>query len=150
MALLASPCWLSAQSFSVSPVRWEYAARKVKKGVYELHMTAVIIPGWHIYAQHQPDNAIGVPTVVRFSADSGVVFEGKPAEIGHMKKFEDKALGISDWEYEDRVDFVEQVKVKTSLPVRVKGTIMYQACREGECLKPDSEAFSLELNAGTQ
>jgi hypothetical protein len=148
LAPASSP--LFAQSYSASPVRWEYSVKKVSKDTYELHLTALIVPEWHIYAQRQPENAIGVPTAISFRPDSAVILEGKPQEIGNMEKYENQAVGIADWQYENKVDFVQTARVKKEAPVWVKGNIIYQACRKDECLKPVTVAFSLELNASPQ
>lgn len=148
LAAASSP--LFAQSFSASPVRWEYSAKKVAPDSYELHLTARIVPEWHIYAQQQPENAIGVPTAITFQPDSAVILDGKPQEVGNMEKYDNKAIGIADWQYENKVDFVQAITVKTKAPVWVKGNIIYQACRQDECLKPVTVSFSLELNAPPQ
>ena len=34
-----------------NPVKWTYTAKKIKGDLYELHMTAVLEPKWHIYSQ---------------------------------------------------------------------------------------------------
>lgn len=131
---------------SIQPVNWKYYTKQVSGNTYELHFTAIIQSGWHIYAQQQPSDAIAVPTTIKFSPDSLVIFDGNPIEVGQKEKFEDDAIGISDWQFEDRVDFVQKVRLKTNASLQIIGTILYQACQQRECLKPEEAAFSFLIN----
>ena len=39
-----------------SPVSWTFTAKKLGVKTYEVHMTATIQNGWHIYSQNQPED----------------------------------------------------------------------------------------------
>ena len=45
-----------------NPVSWTFSAKKIDDKTYEVHMTANIQSGWHLYSQNQPDDAIAIPT----------------------------------------------------------------------------------------
>ena len=45
-----------------TPVSWNFTTKKVDSKTYELHLTAVLQSGWHLFSQTQPDDAIAVPT----------------------------------------------------------------------------------------
>ncbi len=60
----------SSSGFSAiaqSPVQWQFTSKKTGDNSFEVHLTAIIKPGWHVYAQHQPEDAIAVPTQIRFN-----------------------------------------------------------------------------------
>jgi len=49
LLLFALPILASTQI--KNPVKWSFASKKNNDKTYELHMTAAIDPGWHLYAQ---------------------------------------------------------------------------------------------------
>ncbi|MGZ8553853.1 MAG: protein-disulfide reductase DsbD domain-containing protein, partial [Chitinophagaceae bacterium] len=46
----------------LNPVSWSFSAKKVADKTYEIHLTATMQSGWHLYSQTQPDDAIAIPT----------------------------------------------------------------------------------------
>ena len=50
--------FLNAQS----PVSWTFSSKKIADKTFELHLTADIQSGWHLYSQEQPEDAIAIPT----------------------------------------------------------------------------------------
>lgn len=128
------------------PVYWHYRLEQVQPDGYRLHMVATIGPGWHLYSQHQPADAIAIPTAIHFLTDTSVVsLKGQPVERGRLETFEDKALGISARQYEDSVDFVQRIHWNHGKPATIAGSITYQACRKEECLQPVTTTFKLLL-----
>lgn len=126
-----------------NPVTWKYHAEKTGTNTFELHLTAILLPGWHLYSQEQPDNAIAIPTRIRFHKNTGIILQGTPKEVGNRITETYKSLGISAYQYKEKVDFVQ--KVKTQTPSVITGTITYQACRDGECLHPVKRGFAVRL-----
>lgn len=129
----------------INPISWQYRVEKIGDHAFMLHMTAIIQPGWHIYAQQQPEDAIAIPTTIKFKDDSLITFDGVPKERGNKEKYYNKILGISDWQYEDTVDFVQILKIHKNGQARIEGCITYQACRDKECLKPSTRSFSITV-----
>ena len=60
-----------------NPVSWTFTSIKVADKTYEVHMTATIQTGWHLYSQTQPDDAIPQPTVVTFNKNPLITLDGK-------------------------------------------------------------------------
>ena len=54
-------------AFAQSPVSWSFASKKVSDNVYEVRLTATMQPGWHLYSQNQPEDAIAIPTSFNFN-----------------------------------------------------------------------------------
>lgn len=128
-----------------TPVKWSYSATKIGTGLFEVHLTATIDAGWHIYAQQQPEDAIAVPTSVKFTKNPVVVFEGAVKEIGRKQHFKDSELGIEAYQFSEKIDFVQQVKLKVKGKTSIRGSISFQACTDEKCLPPASTDFSIHL-----
>ena len=77
--LLVLVCLVKAQS----PVTWRYSATKTGPGQFDVPLKAIIQEGWHVYAQEQPDDAIAVPTAIRFTGNPVLTLTGKPKEQGN-------------------------------------------------------------------
>lgn len=131
--------------YALSPVSWQYHAKKISDNTYDLYITAFIQPGWHLYSQHQPPDAIAIPTAIKFHTNTFISLEGRTKEIGTLEKDTIASLGISSCQYEGQVDFIQQVKVKDPVPVSVIGSITFQVCRNNECLQPETKDFGIRL-----
>ncbi len=129
----------------LNPVTWSYSAKKIADKKYEIHLTATIQSGWHLYSQTQPEDAIAIPTDIVFSSNPLVTLEGKPKEVGKLEKFHDKKLSLSANQYSKKVDFVQVVTLKASAKTNVSGTIEFQTCDDEKCLPPKKVNFSIAL-----
>ena len=69
----------------LEPVKWSYHAEKTSTGKFAVYLTAVLDGAWHIYSQY---TAKGGPTGVniRFNPNPLISLNGKPKEIGQVKK----------------------------------------------------------------
>lgn len=133
---------LSAQN----PVKWDYSAKKLNATSYEIHLTATIKNGWHLYSHDQPDGAISLPTTISFPANPIVTLDGGVKEFGNLEKHKDEMLGIIQNQYSGTVDFVQKINLKSKdAKTNLKGTISFQACTDHECLKPVTIDFTVPL-----
>jgi len=142
--LLLVSCWVIG-AMAQSPVKWSYTATKLAAGLFEVHLTASIQSGWHVYAQQQPNDAIALPTSIHFTKNPLLLMQGNLKEIGEKEEFKDADLGISAFQYEQKVDFVQQVKLKIKGKTNLSGSITYQACTNEKCLPPATTNFSINL-----
>lgn len=138
--LLALPALVDAQI--LNPVRWNYSAKKIGSDQYILHMTASMDKGWHIYAQDAGEGP--VPTSFKFEGNPDAQFTGKVREVGKVKKEFDKSFNSVLKFYEDKVDFVQYVKVKPGTE-KVKGSLEYMVCDNRQCLPPKEVGFEIKL-----
>lgn len=129
-----------------NPVQWTYTAKKIADKTYEVHLTASIMPNWHLYSQTQPDDAINMPTEVLFSKNPLVTLNGPVKEVGKMQLFKDEKLKISANQYSSKVDFVQVVKLKANVKTNVVGSVEYQTCDDKKCLPPKKVDFTVALN----
>jgi thiol:disulfide interchange protein DsbD len=128
-----------------NPVSWSFSSKKLSDKTYEVHFTANIQSGWHLYSQDQPEDAVAIPTNVSINNNPLVKLDGKVKEIGKMEKFKDKSLGISAHQYSEKVDFVQVVKLKSSARTNVSGNIEFQTCDDKKCLPPKTVNFNIAL-----
>ena len=129
-----------------NPVSWTFTPRKLSNGNFEIHMTASIQNGWHLYSQTQPDDAIAIPTAFTISSNPLIVLVGKIKEEGKLEKFHDKELDLSANQYSQKVNFIQTVKLKGKVKTNFTGSVEYQTCDDKKCLPPKTVNFNVALN----
>jgi cytochrome c biogenesis DsbD-like protein len=134
-----------ASSFQ-NPAHWNFTAKKLSDEKYELHLTALVDRGWHIYAQAQPTESVAVPTKIVINPSPLIKIQDTVLkEVGIMEHWEDKSTGFKANQYEDKVDFVEVVQLKEKVKTNISGNISYQTCTDEMCLPPTTIPFSVAL-----
>ncbi|MBN9383248.1 MAG: hypothetical protein J0H74_21010 [Chitinophagaceae bacterium] len=133
------------QAVAQDPVSWQFNLRKKAGGLYELHMTASIERGWHIYSQMQPQGAIGFPIVVGWDKNPLLIMEGAVEESGVLIKHREPVLDSESWQYAGKVDLIQVVRMKAKVKTSLSGAIRFQVCTEQKCLPPASVDFRLWL-----
>jgi hypothetical protein len=128
-----------------NPVSWTYTSKKISDNVYEVQMTATIQPGWHLYSQTQPKDAIASPTSISFNKNPLVEFDGKIKEIGKLEKFKDEELDVSANQYSKQVMFTQKIKLKGKAKTAVTGKVNFQTCDDKKCLPPKTVNFSISI-----
>ncbi|TCJ14563.1 hypothetical protein EPD60_11305 [Flaviaesturariibacter flavus] len=144
--LLALALLVGVAASAQNPVSWTFTTKKLNDKTYEVHMTATIQKGWHLYAQAQPKDAIAQPTSFSFNKNPLLNFEGKVKEVGKLEKFRDKVLDVSANQFSNRVDFVQVVKLKAKAKTAVTGSLEFQTCNDEKCLPPKNVPFTINLN----
>ena len=133
---------ISAQN----PVTWTFTSKKLTNGNYEIHMTATIEKGWHLYSQTQPDDAIALPTAFTITNNPLIESVGKIREVGKLEKFHDKELDISANQYSTTVNFVQTIKLKGKAKTSFAGSVEYQTCDDKKCLPQKTVNFKVALD----
>ena len=129
-----------------NPVSWAFSSKKLPNGTFEIHMTATIQSGWHLYSQSQPEDAIAIPTTFTITNNPLIEKVGKIKEVGKLEKFHDKELDLSANQYSKTVDFVQVVKLKGKTKTNFSGAVEYQTCDDKKCLPPKTVNFKVALN----
>jgi hypothetical protein len=130
---------------SGSKVKWEYSSKKIADKKYEIRMVATVQKTWHIYSQNQTEDAIVLPTAIKFVNNPLVVLNGKPKEIGVMVDKFEKAVNARTRYYNNKVEFVQTVTLKSNVKTAVSGEIEFMVCDDKQCLAPDVAKFSIKL-----
>ncbi len=68
--LLVMWYYVSTVNAQLNPVSWAFSSKKIADKTYEIHLTASMQSGWHLYSQTQPDDAIAIPTGFKFKQQS--------------------------------------------------------------------------------
>lgn len=146
--LLLASVFLAATGLKAqqNPVSWTFSAKKIADKQYEVHMTATIQKGWHLYSQTQPEDAVAMPTGFKINNNPLLTFDGKIKEEGKMEKFHDAKLELSANQYSNKVNFVQIVKLKANAKTNVTGTVEFQTCNDEKCLPPKKVNFDVALN----
>ena len=125
------------------PVTWEFSAKKIADKKYEIHLTATIQDKWHLYAQEAGDGPVS--TSFSFSKNPLIKLDGKVIELGKAKFAFDKNFDSKLKFYENRVDFVQKVSLKTKVNTILKGTLNFMVCNDQKCLPPSDVPFSVKI-----
>jgi hypothetical protein len=128
-----------------NPVTWTFSSKKLGDKKFEIHLTATIQSGWHLFSQKQPDDAIAIPTGFTINNNPLLELDGKIKEVGKMEKFHDAKLEVSANQYADKVDFVQVVKLKANVVTNVSGNVEFQTCNDEKCLPPKKINFTIAL-----
>lgn len=130
---------------SFSQVQWSFTSKKMADSLFEIHLTAKIEKGWHLYSQMQPPEAIAEPAAILFDQSHNIQLQGDVAEKGNKELYENKVLGVKAYQYKSEVDFIQIIKLVQVKTANIKGHISFMLCNETECLPSEIKTFSLEL-----
>jgi len=128
----------------VDPVRWEFSSKKIDTHSFELHLTAYIQDGWHIYSQYN-EGGPGPASIV-FKRNPLLVKKSVPREIGNREHIDEDLFQSRVYAFADKVDFVQIFFRKKEKATSVQGKIKFMACNGTICLPPKEMVFSIDLN----
>jgi thiol:disulfide interchange protein DsbD len=128
-----------------NPVIWNFTATKTGAKQYELHMTATVEGNWHIYAQDAGEGP--EPTSFSFIKNPLAKMNGKIKEIGKLESHYDPNFKSTLKFYNEKVDFVQKVNLKSTANTVIKGSVTYMVCNDRRCLPPKEIPFSIKLDS---
>lgn len=135
---------LLAEAQIKDPVKWTYTSRKKSNAVYELVITATLPNPWHIYSMNTGSGG-PVPTEIKFVSNPLVSLDGKLKENGKLKQEYDKNFETIVKYFANKVEYVQQIKLKVSTKTSINGTVVYMVCDDTQCLPPTKKSFSISL-----
>ena len=127
-----------------NPVKWAYKLKKVNATTYEVHITATIDKGWHVYSQTTPDGG-PVPTTINFSKNPLITLVGTAKEVGKLEQRHEELFGVDVKQFSNSVNFIQTIKVKAAVKTAVTGSVEFMVCNDRECLPPTTNKFSLPI-----
>jgi len=128
-----------------NPVSWTTSAKKINDNTYEIHVLATIDNGWHIYSQTTPEGG-PIATSFTFTKNPLVTIDGTAKEVGKLETHKEPLFGNIDVkQFSNKVDFVQKVKLKTSVNTSVNVAVEFMVCNDKQCLPPRTENFSVAL-----
>lgn len=136
-------CSLSALAQPASVVDWDYKAKALGGGEYELQFTADIQPGWYVYSQHLDDGG-PIPTTVQLHEHPQLTLLSEVGESGNAVEGFDEMFGIEVKKFKEQASFTQRVKVEGNLKA-VTGYIEFMSCDEEKCLPPQEIPFTISF-----
>ena len=128
-----------------NPVSWTATSKKINDKTYEVHLTANIDNGWHIYSQTTPDGG-PIPTSLTFTKNPLITMEGNPKEVGKLEQHIEPLFGNIDVkQFSNNVDFVQIVRLKAPVKTSVDVAVKFMVCNDKQCLPPSTKKFSVAL-----
>lgn len=128
-----------------NPVTWTAVSKKINNNTYEVHLTANIDKGWHIYSQTTPEGG-PIPTSLSFTKNPLLTMDGHAKEVGKLETHKEPLFGNIDVkQFSNKVDFVQKVKLKASVKTSVNVAVEFMVCNDKQCLPPKTEKFSVAL-----
>jgi thiol:disulfide interchange protein DsbD len=130
---------------SSKQVEWAYSAKKIADRIYEVHMLATIKGDYHLYSQDVGGEG-PVATSFSFVKSPLIALDGRVKEAGKLiKKFE-PAWSHDVRYYENTVDFVQVVKLKSNIKADLAGKVEFMVCNDKQCLPPAE--VEIKVNVG--
>lgn len=142
--LLACGSFTATAQIEKDPAHWAYGLKKLTGNNYEIYLQCIIDTPWHIYAQKQTTGFIGTRTKITFDKTPGLTLTGQPLEKGKKVTYTVKEVGIMNYEYAGKVDFVQKATIKPGTR-EIKGTITYQTCTHEHCLTAQTIQFHVPV-----
>jgi thiol:disulfide interchange protein DsbD len=134
---------MAAAAQSSKQVKWTYSSKKIADKTYEVHFMATINANWHLYSQNGGDGPIS--TNFTFTKNPLLATSGAVKEVGTMKKVYEQAFKSEVRYYENSVDFVQTVKMKSTAKTNLAGKVEFMVCNDHECLPPADLDFSVNV-----
>ncbi|MDB5231266.1 MAG: hypothetical protein JWN76_2071 [Chitinophagaceae bacterium] len=128
----------------LNPVQWTFSSKKINATTYEVHLTAKIEEGWHLYSQNTPDGG-PIPTAINFSKSPLITPTGVAKEAGKMEQHFEELFGVMVKQFSDKVDFIQTVTVKKGVKTYLSGNVVFMTCNDHECLPPKKQPFTVAL-----
>ena len=125
------------------PVKWSYAAKRLKNNEAVIFLRATIQDTWHIYSQNVKDGG-PIKTAFTFTPSKEYVLVGKTAEPTPVTKYED-AFKMNVSYFENTVTFQQKIKLKSANVTSIKGQLEYETCNNKKCLPPEDVDFDIPL-----
>jgi len=135
---------VSLYASAQKPVRWKFSAKRIADKTYEIHLSARIEQPWHLYSITTP---AGGPAAARieFTGNPLVTLNGSVREQGKVITKNEKLFGVSVNYYENKVDFIQQVKIKSNGKTYVTGYVQYMVANETQSLPVTTQSFNIAL-----
>jgi thiol:disulfide interchange protein DsbD len=127
-----------------NPVTWTTSAKKIADKTYEIHVTANMNNGWHIYSQTTPDGG-PVPTSLSFTKNPLFQLQGTAKEVGKLEQHNEPLFGVDVKQFSNKVDFVQVVKLKANVKTSADVAVEFMVCNDKQCLPPVTKKFTVAL-----
>jgi len=124
------------------PVKWSSKTEKLSDTEFNLIVTGIIEPQWHVYSQFTPDGG-SLPMVLNFKEQNGnYQLVGKAKESPYKKHFND-IFEVEEYYFDGKVVVTQKVKITNPNVSKINLSLEYQACKE-QCIN-DTKKFTFDI-----
>lgn len=134
-----------AHGQAANPVEWRFSWKRINAIQFEIHLSASIDAGWHLYSQYTPQGG-PVPTSISFTSSPLLKLNGLVKESGKMDVQYEPMFGVEVMQYAGRVYFIQLFSAVPNISTSVTGTIRYMACNQHECIPPQKINFDISIH----
>lgn len=125
-----------------NPVKWSSKTEKLSDTEFNLMVTGIIEPEWHVYSQFTPDGG-SLPMVLTFKDQKGnYQLVGKAKENPYKKHFND-IFGVDEYYFDGKVVVTQKVKITNPNVSKIDLSLEYQACKE-QCIS-ETKKFTFAI-----
>lgn len=136
---------LFVQAQIVNPVSWTFSQKKISDTEYELHFSAKIEKGWHLYSNKLPEGG-PIATSINYEDQTGFELIGEIETIPEAEKVFDATFNMDLEYFSNQAEFIQKIKLTSDNLVEVKGYVEYMSCNDETCTPPTEADFSLSLD----
>lgn len=143
------PLLLMLQSAPSGPARWAFSTSAGPGSRVEVTLSAVLEPGWHLYALQLPREDGPLPTVIRLTPDrhhTGLLEVTGPEPVEEM----DPNFAMLVRHHSGEPVFHAMTERTTDAPFTIAGEVEFMLCNDRTCLPPVAVPFSLEVPAASK
>ncbi|HPR30629.1 MAG TPA: cytochrome c biogenesis protein CcdA [Prolixibacteraceae bacterium] len=139
---LLTTLWGVSLAQPKNPVAWSFDHEKMDDGEFELHFTASIEKGWHLYSQKLPEGG-PIATTFHFTGlPDGVEKIGEISASAQPVKVFDKAFNMELEYFSNSVTFTQIVRLSNDQTTSISGYIEYMSCDDESCTPPAETEFT--------
>lgn len=129
-------------------IQWHFSIVKVDELTYLFKAEAHLPDRWRIPSLQS--SGTGVATRFTFLDSPFVFFRGGISQSPDPKEFTDVRQGGKLLMHEGYVVFTRTIRRIPYLPLRVRGSVRYEACLNGEFMGPRTIKFDIEYTGPSQ
>lgn len=130
----------------LDPVAWSTSVEKISETEYDLVVTTIIDPGWHLYSQKVPEDG-PIPTTFAFESSEAYTLVGETIE-DEGEVVDDPVFMMRIKFFSDKAVFKQRVVFKSD-PTTIQGSVEFMVCDDSRCLPPNEEALVFNFQPNT-
>lgn len=127
----------------LSPVRW--SAEVERADTCAVTFTAVLNPGWHLYALELPEGGPR-PTEIDLTGSRGMTVVGTPEPSRAAAEIDDEMFGMRLAWWDGEVSFRVPFVIVDAADACIEARITYMVCNAESCRPPHTQSFSIPMN----
>ena len=127
----------------LEPVKWSFSTEQINDTEFDLVFKADIEHKWHLYSQDIPMTPPA--TSFTFNPDTSYELIGKTKEESDVIEEYDPNFEMTLKFFANEAVFKQRVKVLSSSPAKVTGSLEFMCCDDTKCLPPTDVDFEFEL-----